>query len=171
MRQDRVCRARAGRTVSRVTHVLVIEDDPAIRGSLVRSLSGRGHAVSSAASGLGGLEQVLNEHPDVVLLDLGLPDVDGHTVLTMLRSVSPVPVIVVTARDDDGSVVRALDSGADDYVPKPFTVDQARGADARGAAPQRTDPRRRAGHGRGPRHRPVPSGRHARRRARRPVPA
>jgi DNA-binding response OmpR family regulator len=124
MRQDRVCRARAGRTVSRVTHVLVIEDDPAIRGSLVRSLSGRGHAVSSAASGLGGLEQVLNEHPDVVLLDLGLPDVDGHTVLTMLRSVSPVPVIVVTARDDDGSVVRALDSGADDYVPKPFTVDQ-----------------------------------------------
>lgn len=107
-----------------MTHVLVIEDDPAIRGSLVRSLVGRGHAVTSAATGLGGLEQVLSERPEVVLLDLGLPDVDGHTVLTMLRAVTAIPVIVVTARDDDGSVVRALDSGADDYVPKPFTIDQ-----------------------------------------------
>src|SRR6478672_2686220 len=119
MRHDRVCAGRPGRTVRRVTHVLVIEDDAGIRGSLVRALTGRGHAVSSAASGLGGLEQVLNEHPDV-----GLPDVDGHTVLTMLRSVTATPVIVVTARDDDVSIVRALDSGADDYVPKPFTVDQ-----------------------------------------------
>ncbi len=107
-----------------VTHVLVIEDDPAIRGSLVRSLASRGHAVTSAATGLGGLEQVLNEHPDLVLLDLGLPDVDGQRVLTMLRAVSATPVIVVTALDDDASVVRALDAGADDYVLKPFTVDQ-----------------------------------------------
>jgi DNA-binding response OmpR family regulator len=107
-----------------VTHVLVIEDDPAIRSSLVRSLTDRGHAVSSAPGGMAGLQQALDEQPDVVLLDLGLPDLDGHSLLTMLRAVRRTPVIVVTARDDDPSVVRALDAGADDYVVKPFGMDQ-----------------------------------------------
>ena len=64
----------------------------------------------------------MDQRPDVVLLDLGLPDVDGGTVLTMLRSVSDVPVVVVTARDGDANLVRALDAGADDYVVKPFSV-------------------------------------------------
>jgi DNA-binding response OmpR family regulator len=103
--------------------VLVIEDDPAIRSSLVRSLTERGHAVSSAPAGMPGLQQALDDQPDVVLLDLGLPDLDGHSLLTMLRAVSRTPVIVVTARDDDPSVVRALDAGADDYVVKPFGMD------------------------------------------------
>ena len=107
-----------------MTHVLVIEDDAAIRSSLVRALTDRGHAVSSAHRGLDGLQHVIDEQPDLVLLDLGLPDVDGGTLLSMLRAVRQTPVIVVTARDDDASVVRALDSGADDYVLKPFTVDQ-----------------------------------------------
>ncbi|GIL33958.1 DNA-binding response regulator [Phycicoccus sp. DTK01] len=104
--------------------MLVIEDDPSIRSSLVRSLGDRGHAVSSARAGLDGLQQALADDPDVVLLDLGLPDLDGHSLLTMLRAVRQTPVIVVTARDDDPSVVRALDAGADDYVVKPFGMDQ-----------------------------------------------
>ncbi|MGA8044721.1 MAG: response regulator transcription factor [Dermatophilaceae bacterium] len=107
-----------------MTHVLVIEDDPAIRSSLIRSLTDRGHVVSSAPSGMTGLQQALDEQPDVILLDLGLPDLDGHSLLTMLRAVRRTPVIVVTARDDDPSVVRALDAGADDYVVKPFAMDQ-----------------------------------------------
>lgn len=90
----------------------------------MRALGARGHAVSSASSGLAGLQEALATPPDIVLLDIGLPDLDGHSVLTMLRSVRDVPVIVVTARDDNESVVRALDSGADDYVTKPFTIDQ-----------------------------------------------
>jgi len=104
--------------------VLVVEDDPAIRSGLVRSLSERGHAVATAPNGLDGLRQVVDDRPDVVLLDLGLPDVDGHSVLSMIRAVRAVPVIVVTARDDDPSVVRALDAGADDYVVKPFRAEQ-----------------------------------------------
>ena len=73
-------------SVPTVTHVLVIEDDPAIRSSLIRSLSERGHVVTSAPAGMAGLQQALDEQPDVVLLDLGLPDLDGHSLLTMLRA-------------------------------------------------------------------------------------
>jgi DNA-binding response OmpR family regulator len=107
-----------------VASILVVEDDPGIRTALVRSLRERGHAVASADRGLVGLQAVVDERPDIVLLDLGLPDVDGLQVLAMLRAVSDVPVVVITARDDDADVVRALDAGADDYVPKPFGVDQ-----------------------------------------------
>ena len=107
-----------------MAHVLVIEDDASIRGSLVRSLTDRGHAVASAATGMQGLQDALGSRPEIVLLDLGLPDLDGHSLLTMLRAVRHTPVIVVTARDDDPSVVKALDNGADDYVVKPFTLDQ-----------------------------------------------
>ncbi|MBM6404656.1 response regulator transcription factor [Phycicoccus sp. CSK15P-2] len=107
-----------------MTHVLVIEDDPSIRSSLVRSLTARGHAVASAPSGMVGLQQALDDQPDVVLLDLGLPDLDGLSLLSMLRAVRNTPVIVVTARDDDPTVVKALDNGADDYVVKPFGMDQ-----------------------------------------------
>lgn len=107
-----------------MTHVLVIEDDSAIRSALVRSLTDRGHVVTSAPTGMSGLQQALEEQPDVVLLDLGLPDLDGHSVLSMLRAVRTTPVIVVTARDDDPSVVAALDNGADDYVVKPFGMDR-----------------------------------------------
>jgi DNA-binding response OmpR family regulator len=73
---------------------------------------------------MSGLAAVMSDRPDIVVLDLGLPDVDGLQVLRMLRGVSQVPVIVATARDDDSSVVSALDSGADDYVVKPFSSEQ-----------------------------------------------
>ena len=104
--------------------ILLVEDDGAIRSALTRSLSERGHAVSSQQSGMAGLHAAVDGAPDVVLLDLGLPDIDGLQVLSMLRAVSAVPVIVLTARDDAADIVRALDSGADDYVVKPFDVDQ-----------------------------------------------
>jgi DNA-binding response OmpR family regulator len=102
--------------------VLVVEDDLAIRSALIRSLCERGHAVTSAADAMSGLREAVEGRPDLVVLDLGLPDLDGTEMLRMLRAVSSVPVIVATARDDDESVVRALDAGADDYVVKPFTA-------------------------------------------------
>ena len=107
-----------------MTSILVVEDDDAIRAGLVRGLGQRGLAVASVGAGLPALEAVVKDRPDVVLLDLGLPDIDGLRVLAMIRAVSQVPVIVVTAQDDDRMVVAALDSGADDYVVKPFGVEQ-----------------------------------------------
>jgi DNA-binding response OmpR family regulator len=107
-----------------VASVALIEDDQRIRAALVRSLAERGHTVRAAGRAMEGLSQVLEWHPDVVVLDLGLPDLDGAELLRMLRAVSTVPVIVATARDDDGSIVSALDAGADDYVLKPFRLDQ-----------------------------------------------
>lgn len=106
-----------------VPMILLVEDDPAIRRELVRVLRDRGHAVATATTGMEGLRLAVEEPPEAVLLDLGLPDVDGGTVLTMLRAVSDVPVIVVTARDGDAELVRALDAGADDYLVKPFSVE------------------------------------------------
>jgi DNA-binding response OmpR family regulator len=107
-----------------MSSILVIEDDPAIRAAVQRTMADRGHAVAIASSGMAGLEHVLTERPDVVLLDLGLPDVDGLTMISMIRAASTVPIIVVTARDDDATIVKALDAGADDYVVKPFGADQ-----------------------------------------------
>ena len=107
-----------------MAQLLVVEDDERIRTALIRALRERGHAVSSAGTALAGLRQAVEERPDLVVLDLGLPDLDGHELLRMLRAVSAVPVVVATARDDDDSVVRALNSGADDYVLKPFRADQ-----------------------------------------------
>jgi two-component system, OmpR family, KDP operon response regulator KdpE len=107
-----------------VAQLLVVEDDAAIRDALIRALSERGHAVGSTPVAMPALEQILRAPPDAVLLDLGLPDLGGQEALRMIRSVSPVPVLVITARDDEGEIVRALDAGADDYVVKPFGVDQ-----------------------------------------------
>ncbi len=104
--------------------VLLVEDDAAIRSALVRLLTEAGHVVSTAATGMDGLAQVVDERPQVVVLDLGLPDVDGLSVLAMIRAVSKVPVIVATARDDEQVIVAALDAGADDYLVKPFGADQ-----------------------------------------------
>ena len=104
--------------------MVIIEDDAAIRVALERALARRGHTVHAAATALGGLETVVDRTPDVVVLDLGLPDVDGVRVLGMIREVSAVPVIVATARDDEAEMVRVLDRGADDYVVKPFSAEQ-----------------------------------------------
>jgi DNA-binding response OmpR family regulator len=107
-----------------VASVLLIEDDPAIRTMLLRSLRDRGHAVAASHTAMDGLQTALADRPDLVVLDLGLPDLDGAELLRMLRAVSPVPVIVATARDDEAEIVRVLDAGADDYVVKPFTAAQ-----------------------------------------------
>ena len=80
--------------------------------------------MTSQPTGMAGLTEAVDQTPDVVVLDLGLPDVDGLTVLSMLRAVSSVPVVVATARDDEKEIVRALDLGADDYLVKPFGGDQ-----------------------------------------------
>jgi DNA-binding response OmpR family regulator len=111
-------------TVWPVPLLLLVEDDPRIRTALLRALDERGHAVASQPTGMAGLKHAVDDPPDLVVLDLGLPDVDGIALLRMLRSVSQVPVIVATARDDDRAVVAALDAGADDYVVKPFSADQ-----------------------------------------------
>jgi DNA-binding response OmpR family regulator len=104
--------------------LLVIEDDSSIRSALERGLAAQGHDILTAESGIAGLELVLASRPDAVLLDLGLPDVDGITMIGMIRAASQVPIIVITAVNDDPTMVTALDAGADDYVLKPFGLDQ-----------------------------------------------
>jgi two-component system KDP operon response regulator KdpE len=107
-----------------VAHILVVEDDANIRSAVLRALGDRGHAVSSAPDAMTGLREAVDREPDLVVLDLGLPDLDGIELLRMLRAVSSVPVIVATARDEDTAVVKALDAGADDYVVKPYSAAQ-----------------------------------------------
>jgi DNA-binding response OmpR family regulator len=104
--------------------LLLVEDDAKIRSALIRALGDRGHAVSSEAGGLAALQRIVDDPPDLVVLDLGLPDLDGIRLLRMLRPVSDVPVIVATARDEDTVTVAALDAGADDYLVKPFSAEQ-----------------------------------------------
>ncbi len=100
--------------------VLVVDDEPAIRRLLRTTLAAQGWRVVEAASGAEALDAVAAAAPDVVLLDLGLPDLDGMEVLRRLRAGSAVPVVVLTAREDEQAKVAALDGGADDYVTKPF---------------------------------------------------
>ena len=107
-----------------MARIVLIEDDLEIRRLAARALAERGHDVESADRALEGLELAVKGHPDLVLLDLGLPDVDGTELLRMIRAVSQVPVIVITARGGDDTVVANLDSGADDYLVKPFSMAQ-----------------------------------------------
>ncbi len=104
--------------------VTLIEDDARIRDALRAGLVDKGYAVRSVSNGLDGLSAVADEPGDVVVLDLGLPDIDGRQLLRMLRAVSDIPVIVATARDDESEIVQTLDAGADDYVVKPFSAAQ-----------------------------------------------
>jgi DNA-binding response OmpR family regulator len=107
-----------------VADVLLIEDDATIRTALVRALTARSHSTMTSPTALDGLQSLIDHRPDVVLLDLGLPDLDGAALLAMIRAVSDVPVIVVSARDDGAGVVALLDAGADDYLVKPFAAEQ-----------------------------------------------
>jgi DNA-binding response OmpR family regulator len=107
-----------------VPQVLIIEDDAGIRTALTRALGERGHVVSSSPNAMTGLQATVDQRPDIVVLDLGLPDLDGSALLAMLRAVTDVPVIITSARDDDPAIVRLLDAGADDYVVKPFSAEQ-----------------------------------------------
>jgi two-component system KDP operon response regulator KdpE len=107
-----------------VTFVLVVDDDPLIVRTLEINLRARGYDVESARDGRSALQIADEREPDVVVLDLGLPDLDGVEVLRRLRQRSDVPAIVLSARRDSDDKVEALDLGADDYVTKPFGMDE-----------------------------------------------
>jgi two-component system KDP operon response regulator KdpE len=104
--------------------VLVIEDETPLRRALSIFLEAHEYDVALAATGAEGLDLAAREHPDVVVLDLGLPDMDGVDVAHALRGWSTVPIIVLSARDAEPVKVAALDAGADDYVTKPFGMDE-----------------------------------------------
>ena len=107
-------------TPSQPARILVIDDEPQIRRFLDISLRAQGHAVWQADNGRDGLALLATQGADLVVLDLGLPDMDGHEVLRELRGWSAVPVLVLSVRADEAGKVAALDSGANDYVTKPF---------------------------------------------------
>jgi two-component system KDP operon response regulator KdpE len=107
-----------------VSRVLVVDDEPQIRRALAINLRARGYEVDLASTGEEALEQAAQRHPDVVILDLGLPGVDGIQVIRGLRDWSPVPIIVLSVREQEADKVAALDAGADDYVTKPFGINE-----------------------------------------------
>ncbi len=106
------------------TRVLVVDDEPQIRRALGVNLRARGYQVDLAETGEQALELAARHHPDVVVLDLGLPGIDGVEVIQGLRGWSSVPVIVLSVRESERDKVAALDAGADDYVTKPFGMDE-----------------------------------------------
>jgi two-component system KDP operon response regulator KdpE len=107
-----------------MTKVLLIDDEQPFVRALTIDLRARGYEIEIATTGEQGLEAAARGHPDVIVLDLGLPGVDGIGVLRALRGWSPVPVIVLSARHNEAMKVEALDAGADDYVTKPFGMDE-----------------------------------------------
>jgi two-component system KDP operon response regulator KdpE len=125
------------------TRVLVVDDEPQLLRALRINLSVRGYEVCTAATGTEALHAAADAKPDVVILDLGLPDMSGIEVITGLRGWLSVPIIVLSARTDSSDKVRALDAGADDYVTKPFGMDEflarLRAAARRGAAASDAD--------------------------------
>jgi two-component system KDP operon response regulator KdpE len=104
--------------------ILIIDDEPQIRKFLRISLAAQTYRVIEAATGSDGLAKTALERPDLVVLDLGLPDQDGQTVLSEIREWSAVPVLVLSVRADEQEKVRALDAGANDYVTKPFGIQE-----------------------------------------------
>lgn len=100
--------------------ILLIDDEPAIRSVVKMSLEASGYKVSEAQDGQSGMAMIANFHPHLVLLDLGLPDLNGFEVLKELRKWTRVPIIILTVTDNEQTKVTLLDSGADDYLTKPF---------------------------------------------------
>ncbi|KQY58665.1 two-component system response regulator [Aeromicrobium sp. Root495] len=125
-----------------MTVVLVVDDDAAIRRTLGITLRARGYEVEPVADGRSALQSLAEQEPDVVVLDLGLPDLDGIEVLRRIRATSSVPVVVLSARQESDDKVEALDLGADDYVTKPFGMEELlarlRAAMRRAGAPVET---------------------------------
>ena len=107
-----------------MTTILTVDDDPHVLRSLRAALESHGYQVRAAPSGQSALEACASERPDVVLLDLAMPGLDGVEVCRRLRSFSQIPILVLSARVQEGEKVRALDAGADDYVTKPFGTDE-----------------------------------------------
>jgi DNA-binding response OmpR family regulator len=107
-----------------MVRLLLVEDDPDIRRTLTRGLTEQGATVIPVETAVEAIKAVGTERPDAVVLDLGLPDLDGADVLALIRASSDLPVVVATARDDEREIVRLLDAGADDYLIKPFSAAQ-----------------------------------------------
>jgi len=107
-----------------VTSLLLVEDDAVVRRALTLTLGARGYEVVGVGDGAAALAAVHRRIPDVVILDLGLPDLDGVEVLAGIRAIGPIPVVVLSARQDQSDKVRALDAGADDYMTKPFGIEE-----------------------------------------------
>lgn len=101
-------------------HILVVDDEPSIRRFLRVSLTGHGYTVSEAKNGLDAVDAMVNERPDLVILDMGLPDISGLDVVRQVREWSTVPILILSVRDREIDKVEALDAGADDYLTKPF---------------------------------------------------
>jgi len=106
---------------SEMALILLVEDDSIITAALSRALTDAGHVVRAVGQAAEALRVLTGEPPDLVLLDLGLPDIDGTDALRMIRSISEVPVVVITARRSETDIIHLLNSGADDYVTKPFS--------------------------------------------------
>jgi two-component system KDP operon response regulator KdpE len=104
--------------------ILIVDDEPNILATLAPLLRSRGYEVSTAMSGRGALEAVERESPDLIVLDLGLPDMDGVEVTQLVRDGRATPIVAQSARGAEGDKVRALDAGADDYVTKPFGTEE-----------------------------------------------
>lgn len=107
-----------------MSRIVLVEDDVDIRRLVANALSERGHEIQSADRALEGLELAVESTPDLMIIDLGLPDLDGSELIRMIRAISTVPIVVITAREADEMVVRTLDAGADDYLTKPFSMAQ-----------------------------------------------
>ncbi len=104
--------------------ILVVEDDPAIRNLMSTTLKAHDYRYITAENGAAALMQASSSQPDIVLLDLGLPDLDGVEIIQNIRSWSQMPIIVISARSEDTDKIAALDAGADDYLTKPFSVEE-----------------------------------------------
>ena len=126
--------------------ILVVEDDPAVRNLIATTLETHDYRYQTAPTGEAAILEAVSHNPDVILLDLGLPDMDGVAIIEKIRTWSKTPIIVVSARSEDTDKIDALDAGADDYLTKPFSVDELlarlrvtfrrlNDAGARGAAP------------------------------------
>jgi two-component system, OmpR family, KDP operon response regulator KdpE len=102
--------------------ILVVDDEKSIRSFLKTSLSAHGYSVFEAARGKEALTESVEAHPDVIILDLGLPDMDGKEVIAKIRKRTKTPIIILSVRDDPSEKISALDAGADDYLTKPFSV-------------------------------------------------
>ncbi|HUI16650.1 MAG TPA: response regulator transcription factor [Alphaproteobacteria bacterium] len=110
--------------MSKAHRVLVVDDEKSIRRFLSTGLAAEGYEVSLAESGAEAVEKAAQDKPDLVILDLGLPDMDGQEVIQRIRRLSAVPIIILSVRADESGKVRSLDLGADDYVTKPFGMEE-----------------------------------------------
>lgn len=104
--------------------ILVVEDDAPVRNLITTTLKAHDYRYITAATGEGAVMEAASHNPDIILLDLGLPDIDGVEVIHRIRSWSNVPIIVISARSEDTDKISALDAGADDYLTKPFSVEE-----------------------------------------------